>query len=354
MKRALAIVPQLLALVLFHHMTLTSPAKGQNPTPEDANPAILKIGIIGLDTSHAPAFSKLINAENPSGDLAKMQVVAAFPGGSPDMPVSRDRVEGFTQQLREMDVEIVDSIDVLLAKVDRVLLLSVDGRKHLSQVLPVFQSGKPVFIDKPLAGNLVDAIAIDLLAKKYQARWFSSSSLRFSPDIARFRTADESIGQIRGAASWGPCTIDSTHTDLYWYGVHGVETLFTAMGTGCKTVTRVATAGTDLAIGVWEGERIGSFRGLRDGQAGYGMVVFGEKAIEVGGKYTGYAPLIDEIAQFFLGGDAPVSAAETLEMFTWMQAADESKSQGGIPVALSDVWDAAYEQAKQRVLEVDP
>lgn len=313
----------------------------------------LRIGMIGLDTSHVPAFAKLINSPKAEGKLAQMQVVAAFPGGSEDIPSSRDRVGGFTQELKDMGIEIVDSIDTLLTKVDAVLLESLDGRKHLEQVLPVFRAGKPVFIDKPLAGNLADALAIGLLADKYQAKWFSSSSLRFSPNIVRWREDTELRAEIRGAETWGPCAIDATHTDLYWYGVHGVETLYTAMGTGCQRVSRVHTEGTDLVVGQWADGRIGTFRGIRDGKADYGLVIFGKKAIDVGGKYEGYAPLVDRIADFFLGGQPPVSPEETLEMFTFMQAADVSVKQGGAQVELKTVREQALAKAREIVAKVD-
>lgn len=315
---------------------------------------MLRIGMIGLDTSHAPAFTKLFNASDQDGSLSKMKVVAAFPGGSPDIPSSRDRVEGFTDDLRELGVEIVDSVDALIPKVDAVLLESVDGRTHLAQVLPVFRSGKPVFIDKPLAGNLVDALAIDLLAKKYNARWFSSSSLRFSPSIIKYREDASLANQIRGATSWGPCSLEPNHTDLYWYGVHGVETLYTAMGTGCQSVTRVHSDGVDFVVGLWSGGRVGTFRGIRDGKAGYGLVVFGKDEIEIGGKYEGYAPLVDRIADFFLGSEPPVGTEETLEMFTFMQAADVSKAKGGAPVNLADVRQHALVEAQAKVAQLDP
>src|SRR4051794_34968819 len=94
---------------------------------QDAKP--LRAGMIGLDTSHVVAFTELLNGPKAIGELAGIRVVAAYPGGSPDLPASRDRVEGFTRKLRdEFGVEIVDSIDALLAKVDVVLLESVDGR----------------------------------------------------------------------------------------------------------------------------------------------------------------------------------------------------------------------------------
>ena len=338
--------------LFFHDIVLSQTTPDQQPR-ESSSPE-LRIGMIGLDTSHAPAFTKLINAADARGNLAKMQVVAAYPGGSPDLASSRDRVEGFTDQLREMGVEIVGSVEELLEKVDAVLLESVDGRKHLPQVLPVFRAGKPVFIDKPLSGDLVDALAIDLLARKYNARWFSSSSLRFSPEIIKYRRDPNASGKVQGATSWSPCSLEPSHTDLYWYGVHGVETLYTAMGTGCQTVTRVHTPGTDLVVGKWEEGRVGTFRGIRSGKSGYGLVVFGEDAIEVGGEYAGYAPLVDEIAEFFLGAETPVAADETIEMFVFMQAADESKAKGGIPIELEQVRAAALEQAKQKVAQLDP
>jgi len=313
----------------------------------------LRVGMIGLDTSHSPAFAKLFKDEMASGKLGGMQVVAAFPGGSEDIASSRDRVPGYTEQLQKLGAEIVDSVDALLPKVDVVLLESLDGRKHLEQVLPVFKAGKPVFIDKPLAGSLVDVLAIDLLAKKYNARWFSSSSLRFSPGIIRYREDPALQKQIRGASAWGPCSLEATHTDLYWYGVHGVEMLYTAMGTGCQSVTRVHTDGTDFVVGVWEGGRVGTFRGIRDGKADYGLVVFGEKQVELGGKYEGYAPLVHRIADFFKGGAVGVPNAETIEMFTFMQAADASKANGGAPVSLAEVRAAALTQAKEKVASLD-
>ncbi len=314
----------------------------------------LRIGMIGLDTSHAPAFARLINSPEAQGSLANMQVVAAFPSGSDDLASSRDRIDNFTKDLSDMGVEIVGSIEELLTQVDAVLLESVDGRKHLELALPVFRAGKPLFIDKPLAGNLTDAIAIDLLAQKYDARWFSSSSLRFSPSIIRYREDAERSGQVRGATAWSPCSLEPSHTDFYWYGVHGVETLYTAMGIGCQSVTRVHTDGVDVAVGVWNDGRVGTFRGIRDGKGGYGLVVFGEKSIEVDGKYSGYGPLVERIADFFSGGEPPVSSEETLEMFTFMQAADVSKHKGGVPVKLSDVWEKELIEAEKKIAALDP
>ena len=310
---------------------------------EGAEP--LKAGMIGLDTSHVIAYTKMLNDPKATGQLADMVIVAGYPGGSPDFPLSRDRVEGFTRQVREMGVEIVDSIEELLTKVDVVLLTSGDGRPHLEQVRPVFAAGKPVYIDKPLAGSLSDAVEIFRLAEEYNVPCFSSSSLRFSSGIIGFRGGNEEIGDVRGCHAYSPCPIGPHHPDLFWYGVHGVEILFTIMGPGCRSVTRVQTQGTEMAVGVWEDGRVGSFRGVRDGKSDFGATIYGSKAILLSGKYEGYKPLVIEIVKFFRTGRPPVSAEETLEIFAFMEAAEESKRRGGRPVSLESVMVKARETA---------
>jgi predicted dehydrogenase len=315
----------------------------------------LRAGIIGLDTSHVTAFTKVLNNPKNTGFMAKVKVVAAFPGGSPDIPSSADRVEGFTQKLKAMGVQIVDSIPDLLAKVDVVLLESVDGRPHLEQVIPVFKAGKPVFIDKPLSGSLADAIAIQMLGKKYKTPWFCSSSLRFSPGILSFRGEHEKIGKVYGVSAWGPCSLEKHHPDLYWYGIHGCETLYTIMGPGCRTVSRVQTESGELVAGVWADGRIGTFRGIRKpGKNGYGAFVFGTKGMMPSGTYAGYTPLVEKIAEFFHTKKPAVNNDETVEVYAFMEAADESKRQGGKPASIQDVMAKAEQQAKRRNKVLDP
>ncbi|OYV80849.1 MAG: dehydrogenase [Planctomycetia bacterium 21-64-5] len=298
---------------------------------------MVRVGIIGLDTSHVVAFTNLLNRPNNEGDLAGLKVVAAFPGGSPDLPASHDRVQGFTKELREKHgVEIVDSIESLLSKVDAVLLESVDGRPHLEQAKPVFAAKKPLFIDKPVAASLADAIEIYRLSQASGTPCFSSSSLRFSPGIQAMRASDK-VGDVLGCDAYGPCSLEPHHPDLFWYGIHGVEGLFTIMGTGCVSAARTQTKDTELVTGVWSDGRIGTFRGLRSGKSDYGALVFGSKGIAPSGGYGGYEPLVVEIARFFKTGKPPVSAEETLEIFAFMEAADESKRQGGAPVTLESV-----------------
>ena len=311
----------------------------------DEQPLPLKAGIIGLD-AHALPWTKIINEPGATGELADMVVVAAYPGGSPDIPQSMELLAARQGPIAELGVEIVDSIDELLMKVDVVMILSIDGRAHLEQAKPVFAAGKPVFIDKPIAASLTNAIQIFHLAKRHNAPCFSSSSLRFAKRTIDIRQ-DSKLGELVGCDQYAPCSLEPHHPDFFCYGIHGVEPLFTIMGTGCVSVTRVHTEGTDLAVGVWNDGRIGTFRGIRQGQRGYGSTVFGTKGIVPGGTYDGYEPLIVEIIKFFKSGHPPVSEAETLEIFAFMEAADESKRQDGRPVAIETVLKKAQREALQ-------
>lgn len=308
-----------------------------------AEPAPLRAGMIGLDTSHAPAFAKLFNSPTATGDLAAIRVVAGYPGGT-DIPASRDRVGKFTEQLRGMGIEIVASIPELLAKVDVVLLESVDGRIHLQQAIPVIEAGKPMFIDKPAAGSLADVIAIYELAKRHNVPCFSSSSLRFSAGV-RELLQNQELGAIAGAITWGPCSYQEGTPDLFFYGIHGIESLFALMGAGCETVTRLQTKDTDLVSGVWKDGRVGSYRGIRRDKAEFGAVAFGNKSIVPAGKLGGYEALCREIGRFFKTGHPPVGAAETIEIFAFMETADESKRRGGAPVSLGSVLAKATAEA---------
>lgn len=322
-----------------------------DPAAAAAAPKPLRAGIIGLDTSHVTAFTKILNDPKAAGDLAGIRVVAAFPGGSPDLPSSKDRVEGFTKSVAGMDVQVVDSIPKLLEKVDVVLLESVDGRVHLDQVRPVFEAGKPVFIDKPLAANLADAIAIAELGKKHNVPWFSSSALRFGPAVQKVRhgQTDEKVGEVLGCDAWSPSPLEKTHGDLFWYGIHGVELLYTVMGPGCESVSRTSTADTDVVVGRWKDGRVGTFRGLRAGKEDYGGMVFGKKAIAPAGGYEGYQPLVVEIARFFRTRNPPVSPEETIEIMAFMAAADESKLKGGAVVTVEAVMAKGREEAKAKL-----
>jgi predicted dehydrogenase len=325
MKRNIILI---ILLVMFLNTTLDAQTQQK----------VFRIGIIGLDTSHVTEFTRIINSQTEDHGC---KVVAGFPGGSTDIHDSASRVEMFTEKLRDdYGVEIVDTIEELCQKVDGVLLESVDGRPHLKQARPVIAAKKPLFIDKPMAGSLADVLEIFRLAEENNVPCWSSSSLRYSPGIVEMKKTN-SVGDILGCDAYSPCSLNEHHPDLYWYGVHGVEILYAVMGTGCQSVRRVQTPDYEFVVGIWEGGRIGTYRGLRKGRHDYGATVFGSKSIIQAGKYGGYEPLVDEIIKFFKTGNIPVPKEETIEIFAFMSAADESKAKGGAAVSIPETIENA-------------
>lgn len=303
-----------------------------NKSPVEGN----RIGIIGLDTSHVVAFTKALNGPNPGPEYSGFKVVAAYPYGSKEIKSSYERIPTYTEDVKKLGVEITDSIASLLDKVDFILLETNDGRPHLEQALQVIKAGKRFFIDKPIAASFADASAIFAAAKKANVGVFSASSLRYSTGAQEI--AAGKYGKVLGAETYSPCHLESTHPDLFWYGIHGVESLFTVMGPGCKQVVRISSPDVDVVVGTWNDGRVGTFRGVRSGKLGYGGTVFAEKGTVQIGEYGGYNPLLKQITDFFKTGILPVSPEETLDIYAFMEAADESKRKGGIPVNVADVY----------------
>ena len=305
----------------------------------DAEPKPLRLGIIGLDTSHVSTFTRLLNrTDNPLPALRNARIVAAFPAGNPAFPLSQSRLAGFTKDVQSQGVEIVSSIAELLPRVDAVLLESVDGTQHLEQARPVLEARKPLFIDKPLAASLKDVLAIEALGRKHETPWFTASSSRFTAGYPELRN-NESVGQILGCDTYSQSRAAPGHPDLFWYGMHGVDLLYSLMGTGCESVTAVQTQYTEQVTGVWRGGRVGTYRAIREhtGKTGLGATVFGTKGIVTVNQYYDYTPLVTAIVNFCRTGQSPVPVAEMVEVFAFLAAAEESKRRTGQPVKLEEV-----------------
>lgn len=340
------------ALALLPALLLLLPA---SPAAEPAAP--VRVGVIGLDNYQAVAFTQLFHQPPKGADaLTGLKVVAAFPAGSPDIEESARELPKWTKDIKTYGVEVVNSADEVLGRSDAILVMSIDGRAHLEQLKPVLKAGKPVYVGRPLAASLADAVEIFRLAKEHNTPIFSCSQHRFSPGFIGMRNHPE-VGDVLGCDVYGGCPREPHHPDLFWHGVHGVETLYTIMGPGCVSVTRAATDTADVVTGVWADGRVGTYRGIRTGALKYSATVFGTKGVSTAGvyghgvpvkgvvpttdRYMGYEATAIEIAKFFKTRTPPVSAGETTEVFAFMAAAEESKRQGGKPVKPADVLAAA-------------
>lgn len=299
--------------------------------------AEIKIGIIGFDTSHVTAFTRLLNDPTDPMHVPGAKVVAGFPSASEDIQSSISRRDGFVREMREQfGVETVDSIEELLTGVEAILLESVDGRRHLAEATPVIKARKPLFIDKPLAANYAHASAIVRLAQEHDCPLFSSSSLRFDANISAARQ-DPRLGQVMACDAFTSAFLEPTNPGLFWYGIHGVEILYSFMGTGCLSVQCHHTENYDFVVGHWPDSRIGTVRGTRCGAGDFGATIYGTDAVTqvtYSREVPFYRQLLREVVPFLAGSPSPVPLSETLEIMAFMQAAYSSQTHGEeVPLA---------------------
>ncbi|MFA6104288.1 MAG: Gfo/Idh/MocA family oxidoreductase [Victivallaceae bacterium] len=292
----------------------------------------LKIGMIGLDTSHCPAFVKLLNDPANEFHISGAKVVKAFPGGSKDFSLSHSRVGQFTEELKALGIQICDSLEETAKDMDAFFLESVDGRQHLEQFKVLAKFGKPVFIDKPLACSFEDAKAIAEIARAKNVPVVTASAIRFAKGIGDLLEAGE---VVQSCEAFGPMALLADYRDYFWYGIHSAEVLYAMMGKGCKTVQTFNTEKIDVIVGIWEDGRIGTLRGNRTGANNFGCVVTTDKTAKAGfasGDIPYYALMLKKVIPFFQNGQSPVCMEESLEVIAFLEAASQSRANGGKPV----------------------
>ncbi|WP_010269837.1 Gfo/Idh/MocA family protein [Paenibacillus senegalensis] len=292
----------------------------------------LKLGMIGLDTSHVVAFADLLHNSSHEYHVPGAQIVVAYPGGSPDFELSISRVEGFTTKLKEEHgVQIVDSLEAVAEQSDAILLESVDGRVHLEQLQAVVGYGKPIFIDKPLTLSSASAQEMYDLAEKHNVPLMSASAVRYAEGLQEVLANGES-GGIIGMDVYGPMAIQPTQPGLFWYGIHTVEMLYAALGRGCVSVSSTHNDDHDLVVAEWSDGRVATLRGNRKGNNQFGALVHREKATQFVDVYANpkpyYASLLEKVMGMFTGGEVPIDPKESIEVIRFIEAANESRETG--------------------------
>ncbi len=298
----------------------------------------LKVGMIGLDTSHVTAFVDLLNDARNEFHVPGAKVVKAFPGGGSKFSLSYNRIGQFTDELRKRNIEIVDSIEAL-AGLDAYFLESVDGEQHLEQFRILAQFGKPVFIDKPLACSYDDAKAIVKLAKAKNVPVMSCSSIRYALGISDLLKKEEDT-EVFACQAFGPMNLLDDYRDYFWYGIHSTEIVFAMLGKGCESVQVLPTENADLLIGRWKDGKFGSILGNRNGVWEFGCTTTTVKTQRQGvasGKVPYYAMLLKEVIPFFQTGKSPLDVEETLEVIAFLEAASRSRKAGGKPVKFAEL-----------------
>jgi len=293
-----------------------------------------KLGILDFDTSHVVQFAKRLNHKGISEDqwVDGATVVIGCPGESEMAP---ERIPGYRKELEALGIPMVDKPEAMIGSIDGMLIESQQGGVHLQRARPFLEAGIPCFIDKPFACGLADARQLVELAERHNVPIFSSSSLRYAPELQQY-LADPKQGKVSGACVYGPAPLDDRNPGLYHFGIHAVEVLYTIMGPGCERVTCLHEQDTDLVSAKWKDGRLASIRGFRSGKAAYGCIAFAEQGIQAISIETTYTSreLLKRIVQMFATQKAPLDIHVTLEIIAFIEAALKSGKNHGASEAV--------------------
>ncbi len=298
----------------------------------------MKIGIVDFDTSHVAAFTQRLNHI----DIDQKQwvdggrITIGCPGES---QLSPERIPGFTKQMIQYGVPLVENPEDMIGQVDAIMVESVDGSVHLRRARPFIEAGLPTYIDKPFACSLSDGRQLANLAQIHQVPIFSSSSLRYAPEVVRALQQTDQIGEFVGVSVSTPASQHPRNPGLFHYGIHGVEMLYALMGTGCQTVWSVSNEDVDLVTGLWQDGRIGTVRGIRRGKVDFGFTIYGQKQVLRSAVSTTfiYRQLLEQIVKMFKNSQSPLPITETLEIVAFIEAANTSASNGGKSITLDKI-----------------
>ncbi len=297
-----------------------------------------RVGIVDWDTSHVVQFTMRLNhiedIDEEQWIDSEYRVVAGYVGESEI--TDDDRMAEYEEKLTGWGVETVDEVEDLVDMVDVVCVESQSGLVHLERARPFIEAGIPTYIDKPFVIDVQDGLALKDLAEENDVPIFSSSSLRYAPEVVDAQQDEEGVGEVVGAHAYSPASLHDANPGLAHYGIHGVETLYALMGPGCVELSCMSEEGGEVSVGRWADGRTASMRGTRAGAHAYGFTVWGDAGVRserISTTYI-YRELLKRIVEMWETGEADLDIDETIEIAAFIAAAWKSANNGGEVVEL--------------------
>lgn len=272
----------------------------------------MKIGLIGLDTSHSEIFTKLLNDSKDTHHVTGAQITHVIPTYSEDLPLSKERFPHYYEIVtNKYGVIPVESVEELITAVDAVIIGTVDGRNHLDWFKKVVSYSKPIFIDKPVVMSSEEMKELIRLSKVHNTPVMSSSSLRYSETVEALSNNTD----IQSGYFFGPTPRQEQMPGYFWYGIHLVEMVVTIFGTDVESV-KVETYKDceQIHIKFADGKHA-IIRGENDWHNRFGAILHSKESVyslrlwEEEKPY--YASLIEQVVRFFETRNSPVPIEET-------------------------------------------
>ncbi len=276
---------------------------------------VIRIGMLGIENSHAIALTNLWQGDAPPQDrVPGARVVACLFQGRTDEDAADERTR--LEQLKAVGVEKVFSRPQdMLGEVDAVAVVSRAGNEHLSLAEPFLRAGLPTFVDKPLATDLEVARRIVALAREHNAPLFSASSVRYAQETMEYQRKREEIGAARTGSVWSPAS-----RDLAFYGVHAIELMSALWGPGAKWVSAFHSEDQHLAWVGYESGATFAVHLVRYGTPGFGFTYLGERQSGSGAVTPSYVRLCHLMTRMFQDRQTPLDPAVSLESIAILEA----------------------------------
>ena len=295
----------------------------------------LKIAIIGLDTSHSVALPKLMQDPEVQDPVRELKAVTCLRFPTPFQ--SEQGQDDRQAYLESIGVKVTRDFDEAVADCDAIMLEINDPSLHLEYFEKAAPLGKPIFLDKPFADTIENTRKIIEIGRKYNVRYFTASSLRFTVGLNGM--LNQGV-DVNSAYAWGPLGKAAAGSSIVWYGVHTFEQIERIMGIGAETVTTVPSGKGVVCIVKYKDGR-SAVAELNEDKWVYGAVVRDDAEKEAFCTIRGITPfyysLLEKVRAFFLGIEDAVSIEESFEVMALCEAADKSFNAGGTPVAVEQL-----------------
>lgn len=253
----------------------------------------MRIGLVGVDSSHAEDFLRHFNREGRYGDTS----VTAFWAG--------DDARAAELSAFAPGVVAVATPEELVGDVDCVIVGDRHGNRHLQHALPAIAAGKPVFVDKPFACSVEDAMAMVDAAERSGSPLLSGSALRWQEQVVMLKARLaylEGPVSIRAHGTWYP---DSEYGGAIFYAIHVIELVQELIGTqwsglhvqrGASPSVRYQGGSTSVTLNF----RPAGIEGSAFGIAVESSSLACDRPITLGDDYM--APVADRIVQMLRSG----------------------------------------------------
>lgn len=290
---------------------------------------MLKVALIGLDTTHSIEFTRRMVGTDvpPEQCVHRLQPTMCMSFETPFQ--NREGLAARTEIMQSMGVRVTEDFDEAVRGADALMLEINDPALHLEYFMRVAALGKPVFLDKPFAPDMAQAHEICAVAAANGTKFFTASSLRFDPAVVAASAANPTP---KRAYLWGPLGRALAGSSVVWYGVHTVEMLQRLMGRGATSVRAIPDVNGTVFVAEYGDGRRGVLE-MTEGNYRYGGVLHcakggAETVFTIGADLAFYGAMVREIETFFHGESVGVALDDMLESMAILQAADRAYTSG--------------------------